>query len=497
MITIGIDIGTSAVKLLAMDEQGRVLKIVTREYPLYLLNDGWTEQDPDDWWNASCDGLRELTSGLNADDIQALSFSGQMHGLVVLDGDDRVIRKAILWNDQRTFKQCDYLNNDIGRETLIKNTANIALTGFTAPKILWLKDNEPENFKRVSKVMLPKDYIAYKLSGVFATDYSDASGMLLLDVKNRDWSGEMLHIIGLGRENMPKLYNSYEAVGTVTAESSKLTGLPTHVKVVIGGGDQAVGAVGTGTVVNGMCSLSLGTSGVVFTASDSFAVDNSPSAIHSFCHATGKYHMMGVTLAAAGSSKWWFEDVLNNPDYNAEQKEITKLGNNKVFYLPYLNGERTPHNNPEAKGAFVGMTLTTTRADMTQAVMEGVAFSLRDILEKIRSLGVTVNSARIIGGGAKSPAWCQIMADVLNIKVEKINSAEGPAFGAAILASVGAGIYESVEEACGALISVTENFTPDADAAKGYDARYPIFTGLYAALKDSYRQMTLVERVSV
>jgi xylulokinase len=419
-----------------------------------------------------------------------------MHGLVALDEEDMVIRKAILWNDQRTLKQCDYLNNDIGRETLIQNTANVALTGFTAPKILWLKDNEPDNFKRVAKVMLPKDYIAYKLSGVFATDYSDASGMLLLDVKNRDWSDAMLHIIGLTRQNMPTLFNSYEAVGTVTAEASKLTGLPVHTKVVIGGGDQAVGAVGTGTVVDGMCSLSLGTSGVVFTASDRFAVDESPSAIHSFCHATGKYHMMGVTLAAAGSSKWWFEDVLNCGDYNAEQKEITKLGTNRVFYLPYLNGERTPHNNPEAKGAFAGMTLTTTRSDMTQAVMEGVAFSLRDILDKIRSLGVTVNSARIIGGGAKSPVWCQIMADVLNIKVEKINSAEGPAFGAAVLASVGAGIFESVEEACGALISVTESFTPDTAAVKGYDARYPIFRNLYAVLKDSFHQMALIERVS-
>jgi xylulokinase len=494
MITIGIDIGTSAVKLLAMDELGKVLKITSRDYPLYLLNDGWTEQEPDDWWNATCDGLRELTAGLNVNDIKALSFSGQMHGLVALDGNDSVIRRAILWNDQRTYKQCDYLNNVIGRSVLIANTANVALTGFTAPKILWLKDNEPDNFKRIAKVMLPKDYIAYKLSGVFATDYSDASGTLLLDVKNRDWSSEMLHIIGLKRENMPKLYNSYEAVGNVTAEASALTGLPTDALVVIGGGDQAVGAVGTGTVSDGMCSLSLGTSGVVFTASDKFAVDESPSAIHSFCHANGKFHMMGVTLAAAGSTKWWFEDILNNGDYNSEQKEITKLGANRVYYLPYLNGERTPHNNPEAKGAFVGMTLTTTRQDMTQAVMEGVAFSLRDILQKIRSLGVTVNSARIIGGGSKSPVWCQIMADALNVKVEKINSAEGPAFGAAILASVGAGIYPSVKEACAKLISVTESFTPDAASARGYDSRYPIFNGLYAALKESFHQQALIER---
>lgn len=489
MITIGVDLGTSAVKLLAMNEQGQVLKIVAREYPLYLYNEGWSEQEPEDWWRQTAEGLRELVTGLENEDIRAISFSGQMHGLVVLDEDDVVIRRAILWNDQRTQKQCDYLNQTIGRDTLLAHTANIALTGFTAPKLLWMKENEPKLFSRIAKVMLPKDYLAYKLSGVFATDYSDASGMLLLDVKKQDWSDYMLSIIGLTRKQVPALYPSYAAVGNITADAARETGLPEGIKVVIGGGDQAVGAIGTGTVADGMCSASLGTSGVVFVAGDTFKEDRGPSAIHSFCHATGRYHMMGVTLAAAASTKWWVEDILQSNDYNAEQTGIGERGHNRVYYLPYLNGERTPHNSPEARGAFVGLSMTTTRADMMQAVLEGVAYSLRDILEIIRKLGAVVTTARIIGGGAKSPLWCQIMADVLNVRVEKINSAEGPAFGAAILAMVGAGAFATVEEACGKLIAVTEAFTPDPGAAARYDKHYPVFTGLYTALADTFHVM--------
>ncbi|MDR1558664.1 MAG: xylulokinase [Clostridiales bacterium] len=487
MLFIGIDLGTTAVKMLLMDEEGSIKRIVSREYPLYMNDSGWSDQNPDDWWSASVDGIRELIAGFDPNEIQSVSFSGQMHGLVLLDENDKVIRRAILWNDQRTSTECDYLNNEIGRDKLIDHTANVSLTGFTAPKILWVKKNEPENFKRIAKIMLPKDYIAYKLSGVFATDYSDASGMLLLDVKNRKWDSFMLDLIDIGEDTLAKLCKSYETVGTVCERASEKTGLPRSVKVVIGGGDQAVGAVGSGTVVNNMCSVSLGTSGVVFVASDSFKADYEKSALHSFCHATGKYHMMGVTLAAAGSNKWWIEDVLGETDYAKEQTEIGELGRNRVFFLPYLNGERTPKNDPDARGAFVGMSMTTKRSDMTQAVMEGVTFSLREILEIVRNLGINVDTARIIGGGAKSPLWRQMTADILNVRVEAINSAEGPALGAAILAAVGAGAFPSVEEACGALIKVTHVHTPDKDAAERYNKRYKIFVKLYDDLKDTFK----------
>ena len=489
MLFIGIDLGTTAVKMLLMDETGSVKRIVSREYPLYMNDEGWSDQDPDDWWENTADGVKELTAGFDPGEIQSVSFSGQMHGLVLLDAGDKVIRKAILWNDQRTYEECDYLNNEIGREKLIDHTANVALTGFTAPKILWVKKHEPENFKRVAKIMLPKDFIAYKLSGVFATDYSDASGMLLLDVKNRKWDAFMLEQIGIGEDKLAKLYQSYEAVGTVCERASAETGLPCSVKVVIGGGDQAVGAVGSGTVVNNMCSVSLGTSGVVFVASDAFKADYGKSALHSFCHASGKYHMMGVTLAAAGSNKWWVEDVLKETDYVKEQAGMGEPGYNRVYFLPYLNGERTPKNDPNARGAFVGMSMTTKRSDMTQAVLEGVTFSLREILEIVRGLGIDVDTARIIGGGAKSPLWRQMTADILNVRVETINSEEGPALGAAILAAVGAGAFATVEEACRALIKVTNSYTPDKEAADRYNTRYKIFIELYEDLKDTFKRM--------
>jgi len=488
MITIGIDVGTSGVKMLAMDEKGQVLKIVTREYPLYQSGND-SEQEPDDWWTQTADGLKEMTASIG--NVAAVSFSGQMHGLVVLDEHDNVLRRAMLWNDQRTTAQCDYLNNEIGRDKLLEHTANIALTGFTLPKILWMKAHEPELFARITKIMLPKDYIAYKLSGQFATDESDASGTLLLDVRKRVWSPFMMEAAGLRECQLPKLYPSSAAIGTVTAQSAKETGLSEKTTVVIGGGDQAVGAVGTGTVSGGMCSLSLGTSGVVFVAGDQFAVDRSPSAVHSFCHANGRYHMMGVTLGAAASTKWWIEDVLGTSNYSGEQAAIkpSNLGNNTVYYLPYLSGERTPINDPFARGAFIGMAAYTSRSDMTQAVLEGVAFSLRDNLEAIKTMGVSASSARIIGGGAKSPLWCQIMANVLNLRVDKINSDEGPALGAAILAAVGAGAFPTVEEACGKLISVTQSFEPDPEAAARYNVKYPIYNTLYKDLADTFAKL--------
>lgn len=485
MLYIGIDLGTSAVKLLLMDATGDIKKIVSKEYPLFFPHTGWSEQNPEDWYNATIAGLKELTTECDTTLINGLSFSGQMHGLVILDKDDQVIRPAILWNDGRTQKECDYLNNEIGREQLSGYTANIALTGFTAPKILWVKNNEPENFSRINKIMLPKDYLAYRLTGNHCTDVSDASGMLLLDVKNKCWSKDMIEILGLNENQLAEIHESSDVIGTVKESVATELNFPSTVKVIIGGGDQAVAAVGTGTVGDGMCNISLGTSGVVFIASKNFAVDDN-NALHSFAHADRKYHLMGVTLSAAASNKWWMDEIIGTKDYATEQKDINKLGKNNVFFLPYLMGERTPHNNPDARGSFIGMTMNTTRADMTQAVLEGVAYSLRDCLEIARSLGVTIERTRINGGGAKSPLWKKIIANVMNVTVDTINSEEGPAFGAAILACVGCEEYATVEEATSALIQVIDSVEPDSELVSAYDGQYKKFAMLYPALKDVF-----------
>lgn len=485
---IGVDLGTSAVKLLLMKKNGEIVKIVSKEYPLYMNDEGWSEQNPSDWWKAVKEGIKELADSVDVSLIKAISFSGQMHGLVILDEKDNILRNAILWNDQRTQKQCDYLNG-LGLDNLIDNTANIALTGFTAPKILWVKENEPEIFNKISKIMLPKDYIAYMLSGVFATDVSDASGMLLLDVKNRKWSKYMMDLLDINENQLPRLFESYEVIGNVSKKAAEETGLSTDVKVVIGGGDQAVGAVGTGTVENNMCSVSLGTSGVVYVASDKFKVKYGKDILHSFCDATGKYHMMGVTLSAAGSNKWWLEEILQTKDNQSEQKNITELGKNKVFFLPYLNGERSPHNDPNAKGAFIGLNMTTSREDMTQAVLEGVAFSLRDSLETVRALGIDVKKVRLTGGGAKSKLWRNIIANIFNTDVEIINCEEGPAFGAAILAMTGDKAFENVEEAAQSLIKVTETLSPSGELVELYNKRYEVYKKLYPSLKECFREI--------
>ena len=488
MLYIGVDLGTSSVKLLLMDEKGKIESIVTREYPIFYPKTGWSEQNPEDWYSALVDGIKELTKDCNKDEIDGISFSGQMHGMVILDENDKVIRPAILWNDGRTQAECDYLNNEIGREKISSYTANMALTGFTAPKLLWVRKHEPENFAKIKKVMLPKDYVAYMLSGVHCTDVSDASGMLLLDVKNKSWSKEMLDICGLKEEQMAKVFESYEVVGNLSKKASEETGLPTSVKVIAGGGDQAVAAVGTGTVGKGKCNVSLGTSGVVFISAQEFAVDDK-NALHAFCHADGKYHFMGVMLSAGASNTWWMNDIIDTKDYAKEQEDITKLGENNVYFLPYLMGERTPHNNPNARGTFTGMTMDTTRADMTQAVLEGVAFALRDSFEIAKSLGVNVERTRINGGGAKSPLWCSIVANILNVKVDKINSKEGPAFGAAILAAVGCGKYANVEEATEKLIKVTDTIEQDPKIVELYNKKYEVFKELYPALKDMFDKM--------
>lgn len=488
MLYVGVDLGTSSVKLLLMDEAGDIKSIVTREYPLYFPKPGWSEQNPEDWYAALVDGMKELTGDCDKSQIEGISFSGQMHGMVILDEADQVIRPAILWNDGRTQAECDYLNQEVGREKISGYTANMALTGFTAPKLLWVRKHEPDNFAKIKKIMLPKDYVAYRLSGVHCTDVSDASGMLLLDVKNKCWSKEMLELCGLEEKQMAKIFESYQVVGNLTEQAARELELPKKVKVIAGGGDQAVAAVGTGTVGEGRCNVSLGTSGVVFISTKEFAVDENNS-LHAFAHADGRYHFMGVMLSAAASNKWWMDEVLGTREYEKEQQAITKLGENNVYFLPYLMGERTPHNNPNARGTFIGMTMDTTRADMTQAVLEGVAFALRDSFEIVKSLGVEIDRIRINGGGAKSPLWCKIIADVLNVKVDKINSTEGPAFGAAILAAVGCGRYANVEEATGKLIKVTGTTEQDPEEVERYNRKYEVFKELYPALKGIYDKM--------
>lgn len=485
MLYIGVDLGTSAVKLLLMDEKGEIKKIVSREYPLYFPHPGWSEQKPGDWFEQAMDGIKELTAECDKENVAGISFGGQMHGLVALDENDEVIRPAILWNDGRTGEETDYLNQVIGKEKLSEYTANIAFAGFTAPKILWMKKHEPDNFAKIKKIMLPKDYLAYKLSGSFSTDVSDASGMLLMDVKNRCWSKEMLDICGITEEMLPKLYESFEVVGTLKREIAEALGLSADVKVIAGAGDNAAAAVGTGTVGEGMCNISLGTSGTIFISSKKFGVDEH-NALHSFAHADGHYHLMGCMLSAASCNKWWNEEILKTKDFAAEQSRITKLGENQVFYLPYLMGERSPHNNPDARAMFIGMSMDTTREDMTQAVLEGVAFGLRDSLEVARSLGIQMERTKICGGGAKSPLWKKIIANVMNMKVDVIESEEGPALGGAMLAAVGCGEYEDVETIAKKLVKVIDTVEPEEELVAKYEERYQKFRKIYPTVKELF-----------
>ena len=482
MLYIGVDLGTSAVKLLLMDENGNIQKIVSKEYPLYFPKPGWSEQQPEDWYVQSMEGIRELTAECDKSQVAGISFGGQMHGLVALDKDDQVIRPAILWNDGRTGNQTDYLNQNIGKDKLSEYTANIAFAGFTAPKILWMKENEPGNYKKIAKIMLPKDYLAYRLSGSFCTDVSDASGMLLMDVKNRCWSKEMLEICGITEEQLPKLYESYEVVGTLKPDVANELGFSESVKVIAGAGDNAAAAVGTGTVGDGRCNISLGTSGTIFISSEKFGVDEH-NALHSFAHADGHYHLMGCMLSAASCNKWWSEEILGTKDYAAEQADIKKLGENRVFYLPYLMGERSPHNDPNVRAMFIGMSMDTTRADMTQAVLEGVAFGLRDSLEVAKSLGIQIDRTKICGGGAKSPLWRKIIANVMNLKVDIIESEEGPALGGAMLAAVGCGEYPDVETIAEKLVKVVDTVEPEPELVAKYEERYQKFRTLYPTVK--------------
>lgn len=491
MYYIGVDLGTSAVKLLLMEGDGRIVNIVSREYPLYFPHPGWSEQKPEDWWEAVKEGLKELMEDYDKAQVAGISFGGQMHGLVILDEDDRVIRPAILWNDGRTQAETDYLNETIGKDKLSTYTANIAFTGFTAPKILWVRDKEPENFARIAKIMLPKDYIAYMLTGCFCTDVSDASGTLLFDVAHKCWSEEMMAVCGVRREQLARIYESYEVVGTLKPDVAAELGLPATVRVAAGAGDNAAAAIGTGTVGDAMCNISLGTSGTIFISSREFGVDKN-NALHSFAHADGRYHLMGCMLSAASCNKWWMEEILQTTGLAKEQSAIPdeKLGRNTVYFLPYLMGERSPHNDADARGMFIGMSMDTTRADMYQAVLEGVAFAMRDSLEVAKSLGIDIRSSKICGGGAKSALWKKIFANVLDIRLDIIESEEGPGYGAAILAAVACGVYQTVEEAAACLVKVVDSVEPDQEIAARYEERYRRFVQIYPAVKELFPKIS-------
>ena len=503
-VFLGIDIGTSGTKALVIDSQGRILADATAQYPCYYPKPLWSEQDPDDWWNGTVKTVRAAVrkAKVKPADVKAIGMSGQMHGSVFLDKSGKVIRKAILWNDQRTAAECEEIERRAGgREQLIEMVANPALTGFTAPKILWLRNNEPKHFDKLDKVLLPKDEIRRRMTGELATDVSDASGMLLLDVAKRNWSKRLLSKLELDSGLFATCYESEEITGKLTPRAAAKLGLTTDCVVVGGAGDCAAGAVGNGIVNTGLLSASLGTSGVMFVHSDQVQVDPR-GRLHTFCHAVrGKWHMMGVTLSAAGSLDWFCRHLCG--DLNARRKtkvdpfavlnkeaEAVPAGSEGLFFLPYLSGERTPHADPDARGCFIGLTAKHGRGHLARAIMEGVTYSMRDSLAIAKGLGVPVRQIRATGGGAKSTLWRQIMADAFAQKVVTINAKEGAAFGAGLLAAVGAGAFKNVQQACKATIEVVDQTAVRRAGRKTYDAAFPVYQGLYESLKGDFKKIS-------
>ncbi len=490
MYFIGIDLGTSACKFLLMDEAGAIANIVSESYDVEYPHPGWSQQNPADWWAAVRRGVPALLAGFDASQVAGIGCGGQMHGLVALDADDNVIRPAILWNDGRTAEQVHYLNEEVGTDKLLEWTGNIAYAGFTAPKILWMREAEPENYARIAHVMLPKDYVNHLLTGAYTTDVSDAAGTLLLDVATRSWSKPMLELCGLSEAQMPQVHESFEAVGTLLPEIAAELGLPAGVVVCAGAGDNAAAAVGTGCVGKGAMNVSLGTSGTVFIPTPTFAAGVGDR-IHSFCHADGTWHLMGCILSAASCNAWWMGDILRTDDYAGEQADIdaSAVALDAPYFLPYLMGERTPHNDTLARGAFVGMSMSTTRADFTRAVLEGVAFAIRDSVEIARSFGVDIQASTVCGGGAKSPLWLQLLANVLNIELRLPKTEQGPGYGGALLAAVAAGVYPSVAAACDAVVGIRKTIEPDAPAVAAFDARYQAWRELYPELKPFFAKI--------
>ncbi len=503
---IGADIGTTGTKTLICDEAGEVLASATVEHPSYAPRPLWSEQHPEDWWTSTCESVRQVIAraGVSGGDVSGIGLSGQMHGLVMLDGRHEVIRPAILWNDQRTAAECARITETVGYERLLALVCNPALTGFTAPKILWVRSHEPENYERCRKILLPKDYVRWRMSGTFATEVSDASGTLLLDVRRRAWCDELLGLLQIDRALLAECYESHEVSAQVRPEAARELGILAGTPIVGGAGDQAAGAVGNGIVRRGVISATLGTSGVVFAFADEVATDPQ-GRVHTFCHAVpGKWHVMGVMLSAGGSLQWYrnvlgvverrqaHEQGVDVYDILDDEAARAPAGSEGLIFLPYLTGERTPHANPNARGAWIGLTPRHGRPEMIRSVMEGITYGMRDSLEIIRGMGVEIDHIRLSGGGAKSAFWRQMQADVYGQGVRTVNAQEVPAYGVALLAGVGTGVWRCVGEACEACISTVLACEPDPEAQRIYDAFYPVFRGLYRSLGGDFDAITEV-----
>jgi len=493
---LGIDVSTTATKALLMDERGEVAAVASSPHTLQTPHPLWSEQNPLEWWEAVSASIKSVLgkAGIGGEGVRAVGLTGQMHGLVLLDDAGKILRPAILWNDQRTQSQCDEIHRRIGKEKFIQITGNVALTGFTAPKILWVAQNEPEIYAKAKHVLLPKDYVRYKLTGEYAMDKADGAGTVLFDLKARDWSAEILNALDIDAAWMPRTFDGTEFTGRITEAAAAVTGLKVGTPVAAGGGDQAAGAVGMGIVEPGIVGLTVGTSGVVFATTPSALIEPE-GRLHAFCHAApGLWHLMGVMLSAAGSLQWYRDTLAPELSFDDLLKDAESIpaGSDGLQFLPYLSGERTPHPDPLARGAFIGLTLRHSRAHLTRAVLEGVAFGLKDGFTLLQNAGLgEIRQIRASGGGIKSPLWRQILASVLEAELVTVNTTEGAAYGAALLAAVGAGAWRDVVSACKACIKITESAAPDALQVDMYRKAYEVYQELYPALRESFAKMKM------
>ena len=490
-VLVGLDVGTTGTRGLAIDEAGEVLAEASAEYPLHTPRPGWTEQDPKDWWEATKTILGAIADQAD-DEIVGIGLAGQMHGSVFLDAEGEVIRPALLWNDQRTERQCEKITEAVGEKRVIEVAGNPAVTGFQAPKVLWLRDEEPENYQRLSHVLLPKDYVRFRLTGEYATDASDASGTLFLDVERRQWSKEILEALEVPEEWMPRVYEGPENTGDLKKKVAEQFGLKAGIPVAAGGGDNAAAAVGVGVIEEGMVSSSIGTSGVLFAHAEEFTPDPS-GRLHAFCHAVpGKFHLMGVTLSAGGSLSWWHDTLDGRFDYDelSEVASEASPGSEGLVFLPYLNGERAPHLDPTARGTFFGLTNRHDKRHMTRALMEGVVFSLRDSLEIMRGLKVPIEQIRATGGGARGELWRRLQADVYEARIHRTTTDEGPAYGAGLLAGIAAGVYQDVEDATSRVKLREEVTEPERENIELYNECFEVYRSLYPATSDAMRHLS-------